>query len=191
MPKKGPKSTMHVVVAGMESADGSAMMVTLSARGPLPEDHPLYTDIGRVAAQWAHLEHLLDLIIWDLASIRHEKGACITGQLIGASPRYYAIIALAMTHGIKQQTIDIIQELMRKTINLSEERNRIVHDAWYLESPSGKTFQFRSMPRKDPAYGFKEIESAKIAYILERIQRRIDSVSNLRSTILDELQPSS
>ena len=32
----------------------------------LPDAHPFYALIGRVAAEWARLEHNLDLIIWDL-----------------------------------------------------------------------------------------------------------------------------
>jgi hypothetical protein len=76
---------------------------------------------------------------------------------------------------------------MKCTYDVSERRNRIVHDAWYLESASGRTFQFRSMPRKNPTYGFKEIEDSEIEKTLGKIKRRIDRVSKLRSDILDEI----
>ena len=33
-----------------------------------PPDHPIYTLVGRAASAWAHLDHTLDLIIWDLLS---------------------------------------------------------------------------------------------------------------------------
>jgi hypothetical protein len=52
-----------------------------------PDDHPVYTLIGKVASKWSHLEHTLDLIIWDLAGIEPEKGACITAQMMGAANR--------------------------------------------------------------------------------------------------------
>src|SRR5436190_450935 len=32
----------------------------LLAPGPLPDDHPFYALVGRVASEWAHLEHIVD-----------------------------------------------------------------------------------------------------------------------------------
>jgi hypothetical protein len=109
MPKKGPKPKM------LEAAVGSTGRFTLRGGeaiispvlSPLPEAHPLYADIGRVAAQWAHYEHILDLIIWDLAATGPEKGACISGQLVGTTPRYFAMLALGTTRGLRHQTLDI------------------------------------------------------------------------------------
>jgi hypothetical protein len=41
----------------------------VTIHGPLPEDHPFYALVGRVASEWAHLEHILDTTIWDLLGI--------------------------------------------------------------------------------------------------------------------------
>jgi len=59
---------------------------------PLPPDHHVYTLVGRVASEWSRFEHTLDLIICDLANIEPEKGACITAQIMGATPRFRVII---------------------------------------------------------------------------------------------------
>jgi hypothetical protein len=61
-----------------------------------PPGHPIYALIGRAASAWAHLEHTLDLIIWDLLAIEQARAACATAQVIGATNRY-KIIILACT----------------------------------------------------------------------------------------------
>jgi hypothetical protein len=42
----------------------------------LPDDHPVYNLLGRLASDWSHVEHTLDTIIWALARIEPEAGAC-------------------------------------------------------------------------------------------------------------------
>ena len=46
----------------------------LILRRPLPDNHPAYSLIGRVAAEWARLEHILDTIIWELAGLEPAFG---------------------------------------------------------------------------------------------------------------------
>jgi hypothetical protein len=59
-----------------------------------PDNHPIYTLVGRAASAWAHLEHTLDLIIWDLIGLDPKRIACVTAQIIGATNRYRAIESL-------------------------------------------------------------------------------------------------
>jgi hypothetical protein len=54
-----PATTIGVVMA----AGTATIHDPLTSR---PEDHPFFGSIGRVNAHWAHFEHVLDLIIWDL-----------------------------------------------------------------------------------------------------------------------------
>jgi hypothetical protein len=49
---------------------------------------------------------------------------------------------------------------MRRTFDPQEERNRIVHDAWYLYED--QTAQFRAMPPKDPRFGVCSVDVQKI-----------------------------
>jgi hypothetical protein len=83
MPKTGPEPKMHVATGSTGMFAMTGMQATLSVHGPLPPDHPLYARIGRVASEWAHIEHILDLIIWKLANIHDKQGACITSQILG------------------------------------------------------------------------------------------------------------
>jgi hypothetical protein len=158
----------------------------LRVHEPLPDDHPFYQMIGRVASEWAHVEHVLDLIIWELADLVPQKGACITAQLMGTAPRYRAISTLAQQMGLKKRLVERINGLQGITPN--EARNRIIHDPWYMEKTSKRPAQFRSMPSKTPTYGMKDIEDAEITKAIEDIRKLRDKVSKLRADILDEIE---
>src|SRR5436853_536115 len=95
----------------------------------LPEEHPFYSLIGRVAAEAAQVEHTLDLIIWELSGVKHELGSCITGQLAGAYGRFNAIQALASAKGANRALLNEIETLSNKTNGTLKLRHRFVHDA--------------------------------------------------------------
>src|SRR5690348_14772918 len=89
-----------------------------------PRGHPVYELVGKVAASWSHLEHTLDLIIWRLAGVEPDRGACITSQMVGATSRYKAIISLLNQR--KTSVFDRLareaETLMRHSYNPQEER---------------------------------------------------------------------
>ena len=88
----------------------------LSVHAPLPEDHPMLSIIGQVANQWAHIEHVLDLIIWDLSGMGPREGAwCITAKLVGPRTRFKTIISLAHQFGLSGEIIKRTTDLMNST----------------------------------------------------------------------------
>ena len=144
-----------------------------------PPDHQIYALIGRVVSAWAHLEHTLDLIIWDLMGIEPAKGACVTAQMIGATNRYRTIISLLRqrSHRDFNALIASVDKLMKKSYDLAEDRNRIVHDPWYLYDTN--VAQFRAMPVKDPRFGVCEIDTAEIEEFLATAKARSDESDRL------------
>ena len=141
-----------------------------------PPDHPIYSLVGRVASGWAHLEHTLDLIIWDLTRIEPESVACITAQINGVTPRYRAIVSL-----LKHRKTDTfnklaekMEELMRKTYDPTEQHNRIVHDPWYITHEKLPA-QFRAMPTKDPRFGICEIDAKEIEALITTANKLAES----------------
>src|SRR5262245_1557816 len=58
-----------VVSEGVGRASGTSTVVG-HARWfeQLPDEHSFYNMVGRVASEWAHFEHVLDLAIWELLS---------------------------------------------------------------------------------------------------------------------------
>ena len=115
-----------------------------------PDDHPVYSLVGRAASAWAHLEHTLDLIIWDMIGGNTEHIACITAQVIGTTNRYKVIDALIQHKKDERlkKPLEKIRKLKNHTYDPQDDRNRIIHDPWYLYDD--KAAQFRAMPPKDP-----------------------------------------
>jgi hypothetical protein len=56
-----PKITS--IVASTSTATISFNKVFAPAVKALPEDHKIYSLVGRIASDWAHVEHTLDLAI--------------------------------------------------------------------------------------------------------------------------------
>ena len=91
-----------------------------------------YPEVGRITAVWAMLEWTMDRLIWDLAGVEQMLGACITTQLNGPTPRLRTIKALAALLGAPDTTLTKINKFGRTIITPQEERNRAVHDAWFV-----------------------------------------------------------
>lgn len=175
--------------SGLATAGLTAETTIRSFTRP-PDDHPVYNLIGRVAAEWAQLEHTLDRTIWKLAKVPGSRGACVTAQMMGVWPRFNAIEALLTQRSGKlpamQEFIKPVQTLTRKCRDTSEERNRIIHDPWYVDE-SGKTARHRSMPRSELVYGIKDHDRSKILGTIENIKRLIDRAEELRTEIFSRL----
>jgi hypothetical protein len=156
----------------------------------LPHEHPGYLLIGRVASEWAELEHTLDRIIWELASLDAETGACITAQIIGHRPRFEMILALAEHISMPADVIKQISKLLQVTSEVVKERNRIVHDAWWYDEHTGKLAQFMSPRYRHPRFGLQPIEETEVTRTVETIRRRVSDVRNLRNALVAQMRAS-
>jgi hypothetical protein len=153
-----------------------------------PVDHGIYKLIGRVAAEWSRLEHALDRIIWTLAETLYPDGACITSQL-SATSRYKVICAqlsLRTTQDSQfRRYIPRITTLMQKSYEPQEKRNRIIHDAWYLDAEEKAPGQFRSWPHKNPEFGVRAVD-------LDGIEQTIADATQLAEkaeALFEEIKP--
>jgi hypothetical protein len=181
-------TTLHLTVAGFSTGQPTFGQPTLSVYGPLPEDHQLYALVGRVASEWAHIEHILDLTIWKLAEIPNARGACITSQILGINPRCKAIASLGANR-LSPNLLKEFRKLANDSFVVSDLRARIVHDPWYMEV-SGKTAQFKAMPVSDPRYGIQDVSDSEINDTITKIKALQARASGLRSNVLDELESS-
>lgn len=179
IPTATGRATMTLVAAG-----------TATVHYPLPEDHPFYAKIGRVAAEWARFEHLLDLIIWGLSGVDGPVGAAITAQMLGSTNRLKSVIALGMLKKLKKQTIEAVTKLLRVSYDPGDARNRIVHDSWFIQPTTGQIGQFRAMAAKDLRYGLVDIDEKEVETLLTRIQQLAERAHELREQISSELQAS-
>ena len=166
--------------------------MTIRAYGPgvpidLPEDHPFYARVGLVASEWAHFEHILDLIIWRLAEVDDRRGACITAQIMGAGGRCKAISTLAGNEGLPNTLIKRVRKLMSDSYPVADLRARLVHDPWYKVTGADSPGQFRSMAFSDHRYGVQYISESEIADTLERVRGLKATAASLRHDFESEL----
>lgn len=151
--------------AGTSTAVGVGEWIT-----PLPEDNEFYKNVGRVASEWSHLEHILDLTIWKLSGMPENVSACITSQIMGVTGRCNAVMNLSRLRGIAEKELAPYRSLKGDSYVIAELRHRVVHDAWYAQMPAGTPLQFKAMPYSDPLHGYKEISQSEIDHIIEKIK---------------------
>jgi hypothetical protein len=184
-------STAASTITGFKGTAYGAGLGYVSGQDQLviaPDDHPIYARVGKVASDWAHVEHTLDLIIWELSGIEFQKGAAITAQLMGAFPRFKAILALLAQPALANRenlgtVVTRTIDLMNKSSGPGDKRNRIVHDPWYAYTASGKTAQFKAMPHKDHRYGIQLVDSNVLEDALRSIKEFSERVENLEKEI--------
>jgi len=159
---------------------------------PLPAKHSRYALIGRVAAEWAQLEHLLDLIIWNLLTrLDRETASCLTAHIGGYGPKLRTIVALSKMLNLPA---DIekkgVNPLVGKLAPVAEERARIVHDAWFGLPRSRHTRQFRSRSSKSAKFGLVPVKRAEMLQTIHRIVDRKQDVGRLYIKINAALEAS-
>jgi hypothetical protein len=159
---------------------------------PLPADHPFYALVGRVASEWSHFEHILDLTIWDLARWRTEGftaqiAACITAQIGGIPGRCNAIVSLGLLRGIDDAILKQVRKLRGHAYPPADQRARMVHDAWFIEEPSHKPGAFRAMPNSDPRFGVQDIPESKFEDLFKQIAELQTRSTEIRNAISSAL----
>ena len=155
---------------------------------PLPEEHPVYAMVGRIASSWAHVERLFDQIIWELAGLDGEKGACITAQLGSIPARCNVVIAqltlFERTNRIStERLVAKATDLRNKSNSAGDPRNRAVHDPWYHYTEFDKSAQFRAMPTKDLRYGIYPVDKTELEKTLNSIREYSERASAFRTEV--------
>lgn len=144
---------------------------------PPPDDHPIYQLVGRVTIAWGHYEHELDRIISTLSGVNSARIACLTAQMMGAGPRLTSIIAQLNLRKMIEPEFEKyeakIKALMNTTFNIQEHRNRVVHDAWYIDTNRDKPGQFRRWPRAKLEFGITPVDKAEIEKTVADIKTKL------------------
>src|SRR5262245_50287134 len=195
----GPRMTDkpdHVDISVVSSSSSATVVLGSVVRiGPEkpPPEHPIYSYVGRVASEWAHVEHTLDQIIWQLAGTQEKQGACITAQVNGAYNRCKAIIALLKAQQSEAATrlVSRVNDLANTSNGPNEKRNRIVHDPWYIYTDRAQVGQFRSMAHKHWEYGIYPVDLEALQDALQSIKEFADRVSHLQRDIAAKLKATS
>lgn len=156
---------------------------------PLPDDHACYRMVGLIAAETARIERLIDQAICNIADLDGKVGACFTGQMIGPNPRFDCIQQLAINRGMTDKIVKRIKTVSGHAGAQFLKRNRAVHDPWFAEGETDKSFQFRAKAKKDPEFGHVAVSATELETTLGDIRRFREEVNSLVSDIWTELKP--
>ena len=182
-----PDSDDNRPVAGrMQVYENSTGEIFLKIRSSLPGDHHYYALIGRVASEWTHFEHILDEIIWDVSQIPEDVALCITGQMMGATPRFKAIEALTRYAGLPKSLLKKTHALKAQNYAVVEQRNRIVHDPWFLVSDSNPDNDSITQLKASPP-GHVPVSKAEIEKTIRQIRNLVVQAGNLQIDFKREL----
>jgi hypothetical protein len=144
--------------------------------------------IGRIASSWAHVERLFDQMIWDLADLDGQKGACITAQLPNIAARCNTIIAqltlLESKEGLSTRNlVSTMTDIRNKSNGPGEPRNRAVHDPWYVYTKLEQTAQYRAMPARDLRFGLIPVDHDDLEKTLNSIREFSERVSKFKDDV--------
>jgi hypothetical protein len=186
----GERRKPRIVEASGTAVGTSRAVATAQVFTPMPDDHPCYALVGLIAAETARIEQMLDGAIWDLAALMPVVGACITGQMVGAFPRYSALFQLAHLSELPAKILDEIKKQMGVSNEVAEKRNRAIHDPWYVEDETGEPHQYRGRTKKDLNFGPHPVSVDQLKDDLAFIRNHKERVRNLRNEIYLKLRPS-
>jgi hypothetical protein len=100
---------------------------------------------------------------------------------MGPYNRFNAIEALATSKGFDNAVLKSIRRLRREAYEALQQRNRFVHDAWYVGG--GAVSQFKSFSVKDQKFGVHEVTEADARKAIESISKQADKVAALARAI--------
>jgi hypothetical protein len=147
-----------------------------------------YAAVGAIATAWSSLERSLDDIIWTLAGVQHDAGACITSKLSSAHNRIQVLVALVELNGGDDKLLKVVNKALSPEQKISKKRNRAVHDAigYYVDRKmvvvqrgdvEGRVLEMDLNP-----FIFEEYDLIK-----KEIEEFHASILSLRETIYDAL----
>jgi hypothetical protein len=198
MPKSRSKSASQLVIAdspvSVEALGSVSFAVTPNSRmetpQPLPSGHQIFSLVGETSSEFARLEHILDTVIWKLAGTEPALTACVTAQLIGIRPRCLTITALCVFYELPNAIIKKIATFSGRTSPVSDARNRLIHDPWFLQEKNSGSLQFRAMPKEQRIYGYVAVSQDDIKSLLAKVKQAISDAERLRDSIFAALPTS-
>jgi hypothetical protein len=159
---------------------------------PQPDTEAHLLELGRVANAWAHLEFLMDTLIWDLAEVQQMLGACITVQMMGSGNRLRALMSLLLLREAPKEIVDRLERFTSSNHGMQQKRNRIVHDTWVYNPARKEAFQVRvALEGRDLSFKFAETPIEDIQKVKEKIDDHVKRFILIRADILAWLPTSS
>ena len=113
--------------------------------------------LGRAIATWANFEFEVDEVIWALARLEPEQGACLTAQFTTVAQRFNALVSLAALENISQAHIDRINKVRNRALSIADKRNRMAHDPWFFGHETRKHYRLEKTAKSKLDLTYKPV----------------------------------
>lgn len=157
-----------------------------------PDDDILlgYIDVHHAAAilqaisAYAALEYEVDELIWVLAGVEPEVGACLTAQYIAISPRMDALISLAHAQHVSPQHIKKLNKFKETIGGLAARRHRLAHDPWFFGHKTKKLYRLEKTAKPKLVHNYQRVTEDEMKAFEAEITKATERFRELRSEIL-------
>jgi hypothetical protein len=153
---------------------------------------PHYAAVGRVASEWAMLEHEIQEAIWDLAGLNQMTGTCITSQIASSGRLMDAVLALLEQKGASARELKPLRSLSEKIAEKQRMRNRILHDPWYFHFDEDGTttgYRLQTSAAKTAVHKLIKQDHEKLETLIQEIQILYLKFRSLVAPWRDEVPP--
>jgi hypothetical protein len=157
-----------------------------------PDDALLYPTVeprlaaailGAISA-YALLEYQVDELIWELAAVEPEIGACLTAQFFSIAPRMDALISLAHAQYVGDAHIKRLDKLKTSIGGLGNRRHRLAHDPWFYAYETAKSYRLEKTAKGGLVHAYKAVTAEEITVFRDEISVVEKTFRDLRSEIL-------
>jgi len=156
----------------------------------LPDGHLKL--IGRIVVDFASLEGAVALTIWSMIHLDSSRGHIVTAEL-----SFKNMLALASSLFLHQSkdtvAIDGMKALIKRTIQVEEKRNLLVHSSWGMQvRRDGRQAVIRMKTTAKLSKGFKrQREELTVEYLECVIDEVIESIKGWSDFLYRYLMPGS
>ena len=159
-----------------------------------PEDDILHglidghfaAEIVKAISDYARLEYEVDELIWELAEVEPEIGACITAQLFAIAPRMDALISLANARNVQSGHVSKLSKFKVAIGGLANRRHRLAHDPWYSAFISKVIYRLEKTAKAKLIHGYKSVTLEELEKFQSDIRKSSELFRSIRSDILND-----
>lgn len=157
-----------------------------------PEEDILlsYIDVYHAAAilqaisAYSMIEYEIDCLIWDLARVEPEVGACLTAQYIGSASRMDALIALAHEQKVGAESIKNLNKFKDKVGALGRERNRLAHDPWFFAHNTKQLYRLETSAKGPLKHMYQPVTEEELKALEKKFNDGMAQFREIKAEIL-------
>jgi hypothetical protein len=131
------------------------------------------------------LEHDIDELIWTLAGVEPEAGACLTAQFSSVRARGDALVSLCHLAKLPEKSMRQVNKFCSAILGVADQRNRLAHDPWSTDARTGKVYRFQRTAKGRLDQGYKLVTELDLKDITDSIGKLADRFHVIKTEVLD------